>query len=113
MITIRVRDFTEFPGPRKETIGHFSGERFRQERIMPKISEHGIHNIEIDLDGTAGYGSSFLDEAFGGLIREEKLSPTDVAMLCKRIISEEDPSLINEIELYVAEAAAEAKQLSQ
>jgi hypothetical protein len=113
MITIRVRDFTEFPGPRKETIGSFSGERFRKEEIMPTIIKHGIEKIQIDLDGTAGYGSSFLDEAFGGLIREEGLNPNKVSDLCKRIISDDDPSLISEIMLYVSEAIEELSQKSK
>lgn len=102
MITIRVLDFTEFPGPRHETIGEFSGERFRDEVLLKAIEEHGVDMIRVDLDGTAGYGSSFLEEAFGGLVRKG-INWQSVTALCDRMISEEDPSLIDEIKSYVEE----------
>lgn len=100
MIIIKVLDFTEFPGPRHERIGKFSGERFRDEVLLESIKKHPISEISIDLDGTAGYGSSFLEEAFGGLVRAG-VAYGDVISLCDRIISEEDPSLIEEIKGYV------------
>lgn len=100
MITIRVLDFTEFPGPRHEKIGKFSGERFRDEVLLENIKKYSISEISIDLDGTAGYGSSFLEEAFGGLVRTG-IPYKDVLLLCDRIISDEDPSLIEEIKGYV------------
>lgn len=102
MITLKVLDFTEFPGPRHENIGAFSGERFRDEILLEAIKKHGINNIEINLDGTAGYGSSFLEETFGGLVRAG--IPWESAYsLCERLISEDDPSLIEEIKAYVSE----------
>jgi hypothetical protein len=102
MKTIRVLDFSEFPGPRNESIGVFSGERFREEVLLPAIREYGIGEISIDLDGTAGYGSSFLEEAFGGLIRSG-IGYAETLSLCDRITSNEDPSLIAEIKGYVTE----------
>lgn len=100
MILIRVLDFSEFPGPRHEHIGPFSGQRFREEVLLPAIKEHGISNISIDLDGTAGYGSSFLEETFGGLIRDG-IPYSETLSLCDRIKSEEDPSLIAEVRSYI------------
>ena len=102
MKVIRVLDFSEFPGPRHEHIGPFSGQRFREEVLLPAIKEHGINNISIDLDGTAGYGSSFLEEAFGGLIRAG-VPYSDIISLSDRIISAEDPSLISEVRSYIKE----------
>lgn len=102
MKTVKVRDFTEFPGPRHEHIGPFSGERFREEVLLKAINEHGISEVHVDLDGTAGYGSSFLEEAFGGLVRSG-ISYESVAKLCERLLSNEDPSLIEEIKGYVDE----------
>jgi len=104
MITIRVLDFTEFPGPRHETLGVYSGERFREEHLLPAIRKYPISEITINLDGTAGYGSSFLEEAFGGLIRAG-VSVPDAMSLCDNLISEEDPSLIAEIKGYVFDEA--------
>jgi hypothetical protein len=69
------KDYSRFPGPRYEKEGNFSGEIFRKEKFFPLI-QHAIEkNIKviIDLDGTAGYGTSFLEETFGGLIREHNL----------------------------------------
>ncbi|MBY0383257.1 MAG: STAS-like domain-containing protein [Xanthobacteraceae bacterium] len=33
------------------------------------LREHD--SVTVDLDGTTGFGSSFLDEVFGGLVRNE------------------------------------------
>lgn len=61
------KDYTEYPGGRYTTDGKFSGEDFRDTILIPMIKKHQL--VEVDLNGTAGYGSSFLEEAFGGLIR--------------------------------------------
>ena len=62
------QDFSRHPGPRFVNQGPHSGERFR--RVLVKaLSEY--ERIVVDLDGTTGIGSSFLDEAFGGLIFAE------------------------------------------
>lgn len=69
-ITIRVLDFTEAPGPRFISQGMHSGEQFYVDVLNGKmaqcIKEEKI--LEVQLDGTAGYPSSFLDQAFGELI---------------------------------------------
>ncbi len=106
MITIKVLEFTEFPGPRYESLGPFSGERFRDEVILKTLEKHDISEIQIDLDDTAGYGSSFLEEAFGGLVRKG-IPYKDVLSLSKRIISVQDTSLIEEIKEYVSDAGKE------
>ncbi len=69
------RDFSRTPAGRYFSDGPASGERFREEFLIPvlKTSEH----VEIKLDGAAGYPSSFLEEAFGGLIRKGILEPGD------------------------------------
>lgn len=105
MIEVKVLDFSEFPGPRNAKIGFFSGELFRDEVLIKAIKAEGIESVTVNLDGTAGYGSSFLEEAFGGLIRKGYATDAVLA-LCGRIISEDDPSLINEIIGYVDEEAA-------
>ena len=105
MFIIKVVNFTEFPGPRHEAIGEHSGERFREEVLLQAIRTHGINNINVDLDGTAGYGSSFLEEAFGGPGRSREGSHADALELCERMIAHDDPSLIEEIKGYIAEAA--------
>ncbi|AZR42986.1 STAS-like domain-containing protein [Marinobacter salarius] len=107
MKTIFVKNFSEFPGPRYRKLGTASGEEFRLEVLAPEIEKNGVENISIDLDGTCGYGSSFLEEAFGGLVREKVISPKQSKILVENLISEEDPSLIDEIKAYVSEACKE------
>lgn len=59
--------------------------------------------IIVNLDGVLGYGSSFLEEAFGGLIRDGVQS--EVALeIANNLISEIDPSLKIEITEYIKEA---------
>nr|WP_249205781.1 STAS-like domain-containing protein [Burkholderia cenocepacia] len=60
-------DFSPFAGGRYTSDGPFSGERFREEVLLPHLRRG--ETLSIDLDGTLGLGSSFLEEAFGGLVR--------------------------------------------
>lgn len=64
-------DFTKYPGPRYKASGPYSGELFREEILIPALDEaiRGGSKVVVDLDDVAGYGSSFLEESFGGLIR--------------------------------------------
>jgi hypothetical protein len=71
--TIRIAsDYTKYPGPRYREHGPFSGEQFREEQLSPALKAVIASGdvLTIVLDGVAGYGSSFLEEAFGGLVRE-------------------------------------------
>jgi hypothetical protein len=108
MTDIFVKDFSEFPGPRKESIGPNSGERFREEILYPAVLAQGDSQIRVNLDGTAGYGSSFLEEAFGGLVRKG-IPESKMQEILDNLISDEDPSLIDEIREYVNEALMDAK----
>ncbi|AYP29020.1 hypothetical protein AS1_40 [Marinobacter phage AS1] len=107
MKTIRVKDFTEFPGPRYAKLGPYSGEEFRQKVLEPAIKEAGT-DLEIDLDGTFGYGSSFLEEAFGGLVRLRVITDAQAKVISQHIKSDEDPSLAEEVKSYLLEASTEA-----
>jgi len=67
-------DFTKTPGGRHRADGDYSGEEFREDFLVPKYKEavgRG-YALVVDLDGVAGYATSFLEEAFGGLVRELK-----------------------------------------
>lgn len=61
-------DFSFVPAGRFYTDGDFSGQKFRTEFLVPRLSSNEI--VSVDIDDTAGLGSSFLEEAFGGLVRE-------------------------------------------
>jgi hypothetical protein len=68
---IRVADFAPSPGGRYIADGPYSGEWFRDEVLVGRLREAARVGIplEVELDDTAGYGASFLEEAFGGLVR--------------------------------------------
>ena len=66
------RDFSKDPGVRLPDEDAFSGQEFRENclhRLVDEAMKKGV-KIEMDLDGTSGLGPSFLEEAFGGLIRD-------------------------------------------
>lgn len=64
-------DYSRYPGPRYEADGPFSGEVFRDKKLAVALREamEAGGTVTVILDGVAGYGSSFLEESFGGLLR--------------------------------------------
>ncbi len=62
------KDFTEYPAGRFLRESEFSGEAFLEKILFPALDSYNI--VTIDLDGVFGYPSSFLEEAFGGLVRK-------------------------------------------
>ena len=68
MRTINVaQEFSRHPAGRYLGDGPFSGQAFRTRYLVPAIRSN--ERVIIELDGVRGYGSSFLEEAFGGLVR--------------------------------------------
>ena len=64
--------FSPYPAGRYPDDGKFDGTTFRQNHLVPALRQ--FERVEVVFDGVAGFGSSFLEEAFGGLIREEGMS---------------------------------------
>lgn len=62
------RDFSKKPYGRYPKDGDSNGTRFRKEFLVPALNDG---SVVVDMSGTNRYGSSFLDEAFAGLVREE------------------------------------------
>lgn len=62
------RDFSKNPAGRFRTDGPYSGQEFRERFLLPALKSDS--EVEVELDGVLGLGSSFLEEAFGGLVRE-------------------------------------------
>jgi hypothetical protein len=89
MVTIRIADqFSDVPAGRYRTDGQFSGERFRDEFLVPALAKED--EVTVEIDGVAGYGSSFLEEAFGGLVRLRHFSAEQLKRKLK--IVSRDPS---------------------
>ncbi len=71
MILVKVlSDFSMSPGPRYCKQGPDSGELFYHKILNGKFAEAIEKNqkLVLDLDGTDGYMSSFIDEAIGNLV---------------------------------------------
>lgn len=108
---INLAERFRFPGPRFIALGPQSGEEFKNYLIgeLNKIYPSGINHFDknnsikviVNLDGTQGYGSSFLEEGFGGLIRAG--IPYDLVKNI-HIISDEEPELIYDIKDYIEKA---------
>lgn len=81
MKTIKIAsDYSDTPLGRYSADSEFNGERFREEFLLPSLSSE--ERITVNLDDVEGYGSSFLDEAFGGLVR---MGHFDAAQLHKKL----------------------------
>ena len=65
-------DYTSNIGGRYIEDGEGNATEFRKKFLVPLLKKN--EKIIIELDGVAGYASSFIDEAFGGLVREENFS---------------------------------------
>jgi hypothetical protein len=97
------KDFSDTPGPRTRAEGDFSGEQFLEEILLPQFRNaiaQGV-SLTVDLDGTEGYATSFLESSFGGLARTH--DPDEVLRVIK-FKSDDEPYLIEEIKKYVRAA---------
>lgn len=105
MIIKIATDYTDTPGARYKEQGPFPGEEFRDELLYPKYIECFEKNEEliVDLDGGYGYGSSFLEEAFGGLVRRLKKEDKDYRKPIEliKIISNDEISWVTKIDKYM------------
>jgi len=101
MITVTVaKDFSRHPAGRYLKDGPYTGELFRKKFLEPNVRDHD--RVVVVLDGTRGYGSSFLEEAFGGLVRAGFEKAT---VLQKLELQTSKPSLAQEIIEYIEDAA--------
>ena len=64
-------DYTDLPGGRYPEEGPKSGQEFREEWLLPRFlaARAAGATLTVSLDGVEGYATSFLEEAFGGLVR--------------------------------------------
>lgn len=95
------RDFSRFPGGRYKQDGRFSGEVFRETLLLPALRREA--KTRVVLDSTLGYGSSFLEEAFGGLAREHDITFSEFMEKCELV--SEDQLLLREIQQYLLDAS--------
>ncbi len=108
LISIK-NDYTPMPGPRFRNQGPKSGQEFREEILDPKFQEalRMGAKLTVDLDGGYGYGTSFLEESFGGLARIHGVEPVLNTLVFK---SEDEPYLIDDIHRYIRECKGKGKK---
>ena len=105
MLTIIIaKDFSETVGGRYRKEGDFSGEQFREELLKPRFIEATSLNVPllIDFDGGYGYPTSFLEESFGGLVRDG--FSKDVVLKTLEFKSLDNFKIIERVKNYILEA---------
>lgn len=103
MIKIKiVEEFTDTPGARTYEDGEKSGQEFFDTLLKRRFQEalSKGEKLSVDLDGTNGYASSFLNEAFGRLGNE--FSP-EIVWRNLEIISDEVPKYIEKVKNAIHE----------
>lgn len=96
-------EFGRSPGGRFSADGDQSGERFRRELLTPAL--RGTGYVEVHLDGVNGYPSSFLEEAFGGLVRIEGFTVAELKTRLKlKARSRACRSVVADIWLFIERA---------
>lgn len=98
------KDFSDTPWGRFPTDGDFCGANFRDNVLIPALKRSQI--VVVDLDGVEGVGSSFLDEAFGGLVREGQFSAEELKHRLQVVTTERPFRMyVDLIWRYIGEAA--------
>ena len=69
-------DFSRYPAGRFRSDGDASGEAFREDLLVTALDQ--FDTVKVVFDGIAGCGSSFLEEAFGGLVREHGMTKPEL-----------------------------------
>ncbi|MBA5249163.1 MAG: DUF4325 domain-containing protein [Gammaproteobacteria bacterium] len=84
MIISIARDFSDVPAGRYYADGDWTGQKFREEFLVPELKKADKKNpVVVNINEAEGYGSSFLEEAFGGLIREEGYTKDGIKEILK------------------------------
>lgn len=99
IMRIRLKDYSCTPG------GRTDARRWRKTRLLPAFrnAKESGELLVVNLDGTAGLAASFLEEAFGGLVRSGVRYGDILAMML--IESKEDKGeMAIEAERYMLEA---------
>jgi hypothetical protein len=64
--------FSAYPAGRDDNDGPYNGQKFQREILIESMKRATDQNVKVivSLNGLRSCGSSFLEEAFGGLIRD-------------------------------------------
>lgn len=65
--TVKIADWSLYPCGRYRQHGDHSAEAYRDDHLIPALEKHEY--VEVDMSGPLAFGSSWLEECFGGLAR--------------------------------------------
>lgn len=105
-VTVDMKSFSRAPFGRYAGDGTVNGEAFRKRFLLEPFSNPAVDRVVVKLDSVAPgyeYGSSFLEEAFGGLVRVERLRGEDV--LRKLEVDTKNTDYVMEIKSYILDAS--------
>ena len=97
-------EFSRIPGPRTRTEGPRSAEEFNEDIFFERV-QNAINKklkITVILDGSHGYGTSFLEQVFGGAAR---MFGSNTILQLLEIVTEEEPYLKEDIISYIKDVA--------
>jgi|GEM_PF-488537 len=80
------KDFSAYPiGRDAEDSVDSNGQKFREEFLVPALeaAEAANSTLEVSFEGVESFGSSFLEEAFGGLVRKNGWSEHQLRKILK------------------------------
>lgn len=104
-----------YPRPmgRSRKDGLHSGERFREEVLIPffnSLKQNPNQILVLDFNSVSTAGSSYLEESFGGLIRINGYRKSDLNKHLKIVVDADLKELITDrIEKYIDEAELKVK----
>jgi hypothetical protein len=98
--TIVVADYTDMPIGRNELDGPKNGADFRENHLIPALKEYEIVNV--DFNGTLGTTPSFLEEVFGGAVRNRYI--TGQELMRRAPVVYKFQSVKNNVKKYIKEA---------
>lgn len=101
-------DFSVTPGHRYRRQGEWSGEQFREAVLKPAFERamRADARLRIELAGTQGYATSFLEEAFGGLASQ---FGADTVERHLELVFEDNALVVDEILGYIRAAQRQSE----
>ncbi len=102
------RDFSDTPGGRYPEDGPWNGQKFRDECLIPALKAND--KVIVDISGVEGYGSSFLEEVFGGLVRSKLFTKSEIeSKLVYKASDSCQECYLGRVSTYIREAWEKAK----
>lgn len=96
MKTINIaKDYSDTPLGRYRSDGQYSGEGFREDHLLSALRSE--EKVRVVIDGVEGYGSSFLEEAFGGLVRHGYFTAKELEQKLEIVLEDRDFDVYREL----------------